>query len=96
MCIRDSCRQLVELMGGEIGLRSEPGAGSTFFFTLPLERQPDELQPAPAPRLDPKNVRVLIVDDNETNRRILDKQLSSWGMGNEVCEDAPLALEMLR
>ena len=90
------CRQLVDLMGGEIGLRSEPGAGSTFFFTLPLERQPDELQPAPAPRLDPKNVRVLIVDDNETNRRILDKQLSSWGMDNEVCEDAPLALEMLR
>ncbi len=90
------CRQLVDLMGGEIGLRSEPGAGSTFFFTLPLERQPDEPQPAPAPRLDPRSVRVLVVDDNETNRRILDKQLSSWGMGNEVCEDAPLALEMLR
>ncbi|MGI8911594.1 MAG: response regulator [Rubrobacteraceae bacterium] len=90
------CRQLVELMGGEIGLRSEPGAGSTFFFTLPMERQPDEPQPAPAPLLDPRSVRVLVVDDNETNRRILDKQLSSWGMDNEVCEDAPLALEMLR
>ena len=89
-------RQLVEMMGGEIGLESEPGVGSTFSFEVRFERQPDRTA-APRKRLgDLGNLRALIVDDNATNRRILSKQLSSWRIENESVEDGPHALEELR
>jgi signal transduction histidine kinase/DNA-binding response OmpR family regulator len=71
------CRQLVELMEGRITVDSEPGQGSTFAIDLTLEKQV-----APTARVIPKTLRglrVLTVDDNETNRRILREQLDSWG-----------------
>jgi len=88
-------RQLVSLMGGTIGLNSQPGEGSTFWFTLPLklDSQP-HAQPVPADDL--RGLRVLIVDDIEVNRRVLHEQLSSWEMPNESAADGAEALETLR
>jgi PAS domain S-box-containing protein len=65
------CRQLVELMCGEIGARSEPGAGSTFWFTVRLGRVPEERATRRARVTIPEGTRILVVDDNATNRAIV-------------------------
>jgi signal transduction histidine kinase/DNA-binding response OmpR family regulator len=91
-------KQLVELMGGEIGVESASGEGSTFFFILPLKKQPEgaQLQAASALRgADLRGLRVLVVDDNETNRKIVHGQLISWGMSNGSAEGGREALKML-
>jgi PAS domain S-box-containing protein len=88
-------KQLVELMDGTIGVTSEPAKGSTFWFNLPLPL--DANGPAgPLPRADLTGVRVLIVDDNEVNRRILHEQITAWGMRNGSCASAEEALSRLR
>jgi two-component system, sensor histidine kinase and response regulator len=89
-------KQLVLLMGGEIGVWSEPGAGSTFWFTTRLEKRAGDGRASPVPRAGLRDLRVLIVDDHETNRRILHKQISSWGMRDGMAENGPEALELLR
>ena len=89
------CRQLVELMGGRIGLTSTPGAGSTFWFELSLRRS-DEA-PAGEKREAPRTLsgqRALVVDDNATNRRILRQQLSSWGVEAVEATNGHEALEL--
>ena len=73
------CKQLVQLMGGSIGVRSSVGEGSTFWFTLPLELDTHP-QAAPVPVADLRELRVLIVDDNEVNRRVLHEHITSWGI----------------
>ncbi len=89
------CRQLVELMGGVIGVESEPGRGSAFWFTVRLARgaeQPLEREP----HVSLAGLRVLIVDDNATNRIILEHQLAAWGMQGDSVADGPTALRRLR
>ncbi len=89
-------KQLVELMGGQIGVESSSGKGSTFWFTVRLESQPAEARTAESVPVDLQDLRVLIVDDNATNRKILCEQTASWKMRATSVEDGPRALEALR
>jgi PAS domain S-box-containing protein len=89
-------RRLVELMGGMIGVESAPGQGSTFWFTLPLPVRP--APPSTGPPLQPGlgAVRVLCVDDNATNRAIVEAQLALYGVRVECVADGSTALARLR
>jgi CheY-like chemotaxis protein len=88
-------KQLVELMGGSIAVSSQPGEGSTFSFTLPLALDANP-HAAPVPVDDLGNLRALIVDDNEVNRRVLHEQVTSWGMRNGSFATGEAALQALR
>ena len=88
-------KRLVELMGGAIGVESEEGQGSTFWFEVTLPRQARGEERPPALPVDLRNVRVLVVDDNATNREILCAQLAAWGMAPASVADGAAALRLL-
>jgi CheY-like chemotaxis protein len=91
------CSRLVDLMGGRIWVESESGQGSTFHFTatFTLASSPAERRPAlPAEALE--GLLVLVVDDNATNRRILQETLAQWHMRPVPADSGPRALEIIR
>jgi PAS domain S-box-containing protein len=88
-------KQLAELMGGEAGVKSEEGNGSEFWFTVRLEKQEIGKQKEIIQPADLRGTRVLIVDDNSTNREILNIRLTSWGMRTSEVNGGPEALLVL-
>jgi signal transduction histidine kinase/CheY-like chemotaxis protein len=90
------CRQLAGLMGGTIGVDSVEGEGSTFWFECSFPKQVDARVTEYDLPASLVGLRVLVVDDNETNREILARQLSTWGCAPTLVEHGPGALAALR
>jgi PAS domain S-box-containing protein len=88
-------KQLIEMMGGQIGFTSVANQGSTFWFTVRLEKQRAAAK-IPLDQAGLADLRVLIVDDNKTNRRILEDQLQAWGIRAASAAGAQEALEKLQ
>ncbi|MEI7728439.1 MAG: response regulator [Verrucomicrobiota bacterium] len=90
------CKQLVEMMHGLIGVDSTPGRGSTFWFTAHLEKQPRQKEQPVKGTPDLTHVRLLIVDDNATNREILEHHANAWKMRHASATSGAEALHLLR
>ena len=91
------CKRLVNLMGGDVWVESEDSKGSVFYFNLPLK----EALAVELTEIEPKgsifkDKRVLLVDDNHTNLRILSFQCTAWGMEPVAVDDPRKALELIR
>ncbi|MDW8353646.1 MAG: response regulator [Bryobacterales bacterium] len=89
-------KQLVELMGGRIGARGEPGRGSAFWFTARFAKPapPEDAVAPPAETLE--GLRVLLVEDHETTRAILERYLASWGVSFRRASGTRETLEAMR
>jgi two-component system, sensor histidine kinase and response regulator len=89
--------RLIEMMGGKIWVESEPGRGSTFHFIAPFGTSSEKMSEVQARRSPAvRGKRVLVVDDNETNRRILLEILKRWGMRAETASGFDEALPLLK
>ncbi|MDP9268056.1 MAG: response regulator [Acidobacteriota bacterium] len=88
--------QLVQRMGGRVWVESEVGKGSIFHFTARFDAAHGSAAVAPVDAFDLSGLTVLVVDDNATNRRLLEEMLVSWGMLPALAASAPYALARLR
>ncbi len=89
------CSRLVELMQGRIWVESQIGIGTTFFFTGVFELRPESESEPPPDFGALKNIRALVVDDNATNRRIVQEMLSKWGLEVAAAATAQQAISHL-
>jgi signal transduction histidine kinase/ActR/RegA family two-component response regulator len=92
-------RQLIQMMGGEIAVDSEPGQGSRFWFTVQVEAEEpagalDRREAASGPRA-PRGARILVVEDNADNRELVRAMLNALGMSVRVAENGRQAVEAL-
>jgi PAS domain S-box-containing protein len=89
-------KRLVELLGGQIGVESQPGKGSRFWFTVTFEKQKEFKEISLTLPSNIHGLRMLVVDDNQTNRAILLKMLESFGCYAEAVEGGAKALQVLK
>jgi signal transduction histidine kinase/PleD family two-component response regulator len=89
-------KRLVAMMHGEIGVHSDPGNGSTFWFTARLEKQGADTKPPERHGRDLFDLGVLVVDDNGVNRQILHHRLSAWKIKAGTASNGHEALKILR
>jgi len=89
-------KQLIELMGGTIGVTSAPGIGSRFSFSVPLPTAAQDSAMVELDSPDLSALRVLVVEDHETNRTVLENMLGAWGMDVTLAEDGQEALDIVR
>jgi signal transduction histidine kinase/CheY-like chemotaxis protein len=87
-------KRLCKLMGGDIEISSELGSGSTFTFNIQFEKS--SLEPQALPNISFKNTPILVVDDNATNRAVMEGVLDKWGATVHLVESGPAALEYLK
>ncbi len=89
-------KQLVDLMGGKIGLESEAGKGTTFWFSIKFLKQKKPKDDGAAPEINLRGLRILLVDDNRTNRFVLTEYLKSFGIEPVVVESRKEGIHKIR
>lgn len=90
------CKELTEMMGGEIWVQSEPGQGSRFLFSARFAKQEDAGGQEASISQSLRGLRVMVVDDNQTSRQVLHSMLSSWNMQVECVQNGAQAVERLK
>ncbi len=90
------CKKLTQMMGGEIGIESTPGKGSTFWFTVHLKKAKSAPDKKRIHHIKLSGKKALIVDDHQTNLKILQQQLTAWGCEVESFSEPEKALSYLQ